>query len=601
MPFQYQNEKDKEKQPGQPEGAETLATPAGGNFSAMSAGGEASGGAAAAPTTRHVNLQQYQSANAGQGAAMGAKIADNAGEFVKEATTAAKDPTQQTTLGKAVSSINTNYDTSGVVDAIKNGKDVTADQFQNAWNTSYTGPKNLGEVTGYNDASRQTREAGDRAHMSNTYDGRQALVGDQFKRPSYNQGEKRLDAFLLGGNTNAIEEQGKAANDQMDAINKTGYANISQGQSNAQAAQKAVRDTYYDRIGKLEGGFNQAHSAYAKDQDAYNTGINDFYNQVRTGKINVADYGGGLDDTDIARARAQGIDLSKLRNTDNAKSLGDYIDQAALAEYNRLTGDDFSKITGYHGMGGLEGADKTSGHSGALGVNADFVTNLHGYDDLMTGLDKRVSDRQTAYNAAYDNALAHPETIANQYGLSLDDINRLAAIDGGQLNNFLTKGTGKADIGDVITADEVAKYGGYKNALGLKQDYTANDDLGLGYNFNKDAFLNFLASHPVQVPQPVKYNPSLQTQILEETMHEQMNKPTQTVIKPIAAPAVHEIGNYNKTPSTDPNAARKIVNTIANTGPAPVTKINNEIVNATENVLKATTPANVGRKLFGRR
>jgi hypothetical protein len=583
MPFQYKEEEDnKSQQPGQQTGAETVATPSGGNFSAMStSSGEQTG--AAAPTTRHVNLQQYQSANAGQGAAMGQHIADNAGEFVKEATAAAKDPTQQTTLGKAVSGIQTTYDTSGVVDAIKNGKDVSAPDFQNSWNTSYTGPKSLNDVTGYNDAARQTREAGDRAHMSNTYDGRQALVGDQYKRPSYNQGERRLDAFLLGGNTGAIEEQGKAANDTMEAINKAGNAAISQGQSNARTAQKNVRDAYTGRVGTLESGFNQAHSAYAKDLGDYNSGVNDYYKAVRSGNINVADYGGQIDDSDIARARAQGIDLTPLRTNDGPKSFGDYIDQAALAEYNRLTGNEFANITGYHGMGGLEGADKVSGRSGKMGINSDFATNLHGYDDLMTGLDSRVAERQAAYDAAYENALAHPDAIASQYGISLDDINRLAALDGGQLRNFVTKGTGKADYGDVITADEVAKYGGYKNALGLKPDYAANDDLGQGYSFDRDAFMNFLATHPVQAPEAPRKQPKNLYQTITDNV-----QPIRNTLRPAFMPqertrdAVQSVAEPMSRPAVETNKAQPLITPIS-----PEAAVN-KVVDATKQVLMPT-------------
>jgi hypothetical protein len=228
---------------------------------------------------QYANLQQYISANQPQAQEMGQKVAGNVEQAGQEATQKVEQFGAQK---PSVQAFDPNQ-------YIQDAPSLSAEQKQSYQATKqtggYTGPKQLEQAQGYSEAQRSAQSATDKAKMAGTEVGQQELLSQTYARPTYTQGQKKLDQVLLGGNEQA--KQGLSGLSQKysglyDVFNQKAQdvgAGINQANAqalaNKQAIQGAESKAWTDLMNPLEQRAQQANIERPQAQQRINEDISD--------------------------------------------------------------------------------------------------------------------------------------------------------------------------------------------------------------------------------------------------------------------------------------------------------------------------------------
>lgn len=176
-------------------GAGTLA-PTGG-------GGAGAPGAAAAPRRSRqggfVGIGRYLQAQGGAGARLGEKVAGRLEEQGQEARTGIQTAQQQFGTQAQQAAV---QDISQQI--AQDPTAVTSEQYQKTL-AGYTGPQQLADVAGYQQALAGTQQLGQSLGLTETQAGQGELLRQQFGRPTYTGGQSRLDVALMGATPQARE------------------------------------------------------------------------------------------------------------------------------------------------------------------------------------------------------------------------------------------------------------------------------------------------------------------------------------------------------------------------------------------------------------
>lgn len=157
------------------------------------------------------NLNQYLNANKEQAGDMASKVT---GDIDVSATDASnkineiKAKTPDLVQGLSAEDIRNNY--LNKADQLDDGQKVQYAGYKT--NGGYTGPQSIYDVDGFNDAESVTSKADQKLKQSQTESGRQELLKDAYKRPTYTQGQSVLDNLLV--------QNDSAAKDQFNSVNQ---------------------------------------------------------------------------------------------------------------------------------------------------------------------------------------------------------------------------------------------------------------------------------------------------------------------------------------------------------------------------------------------
>lgn len=214
--------------------------------------------------------------------------------------------------------------------------------FTKLYNAEYTGPNAGSEVEGYADAGsafNKVQSYGQKAGANSDIMSRGELLQDTYGQggQQYRGGEKTLDSFILGGG-----EQGAAA---LGDINQT-YGNygsnfeninaliggaIDQGKATTDATRNAFQTAAKDAHGRLEGSF----AAATKEANDANFAAKAKAAALAAGDANA--WGkAGVTAEDLAWAKSQGINLSKLVASGGGFNTGDFVKAPQKADYSNL-------------------------------------------------------------------------------------------------------------------------------------------------------------------------------------------------------------------------------------------------------------------------
>lgn len=141
---------------------------------------------------RYTNIQSYLDANKQQAGQMGQKIATDVGAQAEQAKSQVQNFGTQAPKVEA-------YDPN---EALK--KDQMSAQEKEQYKTvkktgGYTGPATVDQVSGYQDVQKAASSAAQNVQSAATEEGQKELLKKTYARPTYSQGQTKLDQALLAG------------------------------------------------------------------------------------------------------------------------------------------------------------------------------------------------------------------------------------------------------------------------------------------------------------------------------------------------------------------------------------------------------------------
>jgi hypothetical protein len=286
--------------------------------------------------TGWTNLQQYLTANEGQGAGVAQDITKGVQEKVDSADSNAKLWEQS---AKARVDQSTKRDDQGFTNQINTDPTKIDKNAFNAWAQlqSYWGGANAQADSGYGDVYGQTQQAKQAVQGMQNYDTQKALAQQTYgKNGRYTQGMGTLDTFIMRGDKAGQQAlQGfQDRNKNVGAGFDQAKANVDQYIAGAAGRGKAVTDNAYKAIGDRYSALTASGQAAAQaklkaERDAAqqnvlrqyaeagianpNTGM--LSNTVTTRDVGLAD---GLNDVDLAALNALAdLDLDASTNALN--------------------------------------------------------------------------------------------------------------------------------------------------------------------------------------------------------------------------------------------------------------------------------------------
>lgn len=215
------------------------------------------------------NLNQYLSANKEQAGAMADKVT---GDIDTNATQAdqklnqVKSAAPGTVAGLTGQQIKDDY---------LNKADLLDDTQKGAYSTfkttgGYSGPQDIYGIDGFDDAEAFTGKASQKLQQSKTEGGRQELLKDAYKRPTYSQGQNTLDNLLV----------------QNDAGSRDKFGAVQNKWANLTSMFDSARDDISSRISTNKATAQANKSLFPGAEDEY---TNEFLNPIsqRANQFNI--------------------------------------------------------------------------------------------------------------------------------------------------------------------------------------------------------------------------------------------------------------------------------------------------------------------------
>lgn len=401
--------------------------------------------------------------------------------------------------------------------------------FSKLFNAKYEGPNAATDVAGYGDtqlAFNKVQDYGQKAGPNSDLLSRGSLLQDTYGKggQQYRGGEKTLDSFILGGG-----EQGAAAlgdiNQQFgnygsnfENINALIGGAIDDGRATTDATRNNFQAAAKDAHGRLENNF----AAAAKKANDKN-----IYAKQQAAALSAGDAAAwgknGVSDDELAWAKSQGINLSKLVAAGGGYNTGDFVKKPDRDNYTNLmsmlngaqadvtAGYDNNKLT-------AAGGNKSAGKQEAI---AALGTLSKEFAPLQQKAAAQNEEREQQYQAvteqlspfsgpeglaAASKTLGVPENVlieARRYGI--DPV------------TFLTAGSAvdAGDLGGGQFAKLLATIGMNKKVLG------DNKAAGPAFSFNTQGLLDAIRLARPQETAPSKINPetSVKDKINKQMFH----------------------------------------------------------------------------------
>lgn len=268
MPYAAKPMLDDEQQKQNQTNGVNISGGGGANF-ATGVPGQESGGKDKRSSGQYANIQSYLDVNKDQGDQMGETISANVGNKAQDATNKINDLSSKAPTVQA-------YDPN---EAINRATSLTAEEKnqyqQNRATGGYSGPSTVDKVDGYTEAQKAVTEASNLVKNAGSESGQQQLLKDTYKKPTYSQGQNKLDQTLLqnsSGSKQALENVtkkyagledlfGSATENVGNAINSA----TKQAAANKQAfvpAEEAAKKALLDPIQARANQANANNGAY---------------------------------------------------------------------------------------------------------------------------------------------------------------------------------------------------------------------------------------------------------------------------------------------------------------------------------------------------
>lgn len=272
MPFLQQDEEELKKQQG-PQSLTGQSTVINSPMEPQKSGSPASSG-------QFKNLQTYLDANKEQGQAMGQNVIgsiDQTAQGALEKQSAFANEKPQSVSTKSANDLENEF---------YNNPNAKKEDYSALKNTGgYSGPASYNDMTSYQDAANATNEASRKLNMLGSQSGVESAVGEQFARPNYNQGAKRLDATLIRREPNikSIAEDTRSKFSNISSLlDSTKNDMQSQIDSNLQAAnlnRQLVPNAENEYLNRLQNTYNtraeEQNAANQKNIDAIRADLSD--------------------------------------------------------------------------------------------------------------------------------------------------------------------------------------------------------------------------------------------------------------------------------------------------------------------------------------
>lgn len=248
-------------------------------------------------------------------------------------------------------------------------------------NAQYKGPQDLTGSSLYGDTSQKYQKAQDVRAAAGNEEGRFSLLKDAYARPTYSQGQQKLDNLILTGNNQARDAVSNAASSLSDLEGKwtgaqTNAANLaSQRNAATEAAKAGARQGLVtnrnERSSEVDADLAAKQAAWANEYNQYNDLL--------------SNYKGG--DLELSRQQADRLALGNsgqgLYNTLAGTNPASYLDLKAF-DANKVVGQDqFAQLAALDQLGSQFGQANTSRFSdasqaGTLGLNNNFDASRFG-------------------------------------------------------------------------------------------------------------------------------------------------------------------------------------------------------------------------------
>lgn len=269
MPYAAKPMLDDENQKQNEQNGVNISGGGGANFATGVPGQESSGASNKRSSGQYANIQSYLDVNRDQADQMGGKIAADVGTKAEDAQNRINDFSSKAPTVQA-------YDPN---EAINNAQSLTAEQkaqYQQNRNTGgYAGPATVDKVEGYGDTQSAASKAASAVKNAGTESGQQQLLKETYSKPSYSQGQNRLDQVLLqnsAGSKQALEGVTNKYAD-LDKLFSTAETNVgnainsatTQANENKKAfipAEQAAVKSLLDPIQQRAADANKNNSAY---------------------------------------------------------------------------------------------------------------------------------------------------------------------------------------------------------------------------------------------------------------------------------------------------------------------------------------------------
>lgn len=253
---------DEDQGQGQPQQGGQVVTSTG--TSTITGGGSqtpaAQGARSAKPTrTGWSNLQNYLTANRGNDASMGQRIAGKIGEQaqgVEAARTAIVPAAQQDIARSTVTD-------QGIIEALRtNPTKVDKDRFQTQAGATYEGPQDVSEYADYARGQQAATGLEERLGLTKTEEGQKALLQD-IARPNYSSGLANLDQFILSAGeegkksiAGTQQQYGNVAQDWSSLLSGLNEQ-FRQAKATTEETAAQTQKAYEDVLGATKGGLQQ--------------------------------------------------------------------------------------------------------------------------------------------------------------------------------------------------------------------------------------------------------------------------------------------------------------------------------------------------------
>lgn len=216
------------------------------------------------------NLNQYLSANKEQAGAMADKVVGDI-----DSTAMSADQKLNQVKASAPGQVQA-LSAQGLKTDYLDKADQLNDDQKSAYNSfkstgGYSGPSSIYDVSGYSDAENFTKQADQKLKQAQSEGGRQALLKDAYKRPTYSQGQSQLDNLLVqndaGSKTkfNDVQSKWSNLNSMLDGTTSDVNSKISSNLATAQAnkglfagAEEEYANEFLNPIKQRASDFNAA-------------------------------------------------------------------------------------------------------------------------------------------------------------------------------------------------------------------------------------------------------------------------------------------------------------------------------------------------------
>lgn len=186
-PFLSQDEEELKKEQGAPQVISGQSAVINAPQAAQKPGAPASSG-------QFKNLQTYLDANKEQAQQMGQKVVGSAEQSAQEAQQ------QQSEFQAAKPQAVQHQSAESLAQSYYDNPNAKKEDYTALKSTGgYTGPKSYVEMADYQEAQAATKKASEQVGQLQSQTGFEQAVAQQYARPQYNQGAKRLDAALIRG------------------------------------------------------------------------------------------------------------------------------------------------------------------------------------------------------------------------------------------------------------------------------------------------------------------------------------------------------------------------------------------------------------------